>query len=137
VFVCDLFGVAMGTDMSHSQFIMGDILTGGFFQIGDQIRQEKILQFATFLADQMTVRHGIAVKTVRLSRNSQASNLPVGSQLIEVTVYRTHGDVGHFFTGTEKHLLSSQMIADIGQNIADQRLLLGHLFTSFRFKNNS
>ena len=49
--------------MPHGQLIMGDGLTGSLFQIGNQVRQEQILQLAALLADQMAVGHGIAEVT--------------------------------------------------------------------------
>ena len=127
----------MGTNMPHSQLIMGDGLTGSLFQIGNQVGQEQILQLAAFLADQMAVWHGITVIAVGLSGDGQPADLLIGSQLIEIAVNRTHGDVGHLLPGPEKHFLSGQVVADIGQNITDQCLLLGHLITPFDIKNYS
>ena len=120
--------------MAHGQFVVGDVFTRGLLQIGDQVGQEQILQLAAFLADQMAVGHGIAVIAVGLSGDGQPADLPISSQLIEIAVNRTHGDVGHLLPGPEKHFLSGQVVADIGQNIADQCLLFGHLITSFQYR---
>ena len=122
--------------MPHGQLIMGDGLTGSLFQIGDQVGQKQILQLAAFLADQMTVGHGIAVIAVGLPGDGQPTDLPVGGQLVEIAVNRTHGNVGHLLPGSEKDFFGSQVIADISQYIADQCLLFGHLITPFQYQES-
>ena len=122
----------MGADMFHGQLIAGDVLTGGLFQIGDQIRQEQVLQLAAVPADQMAVRRGIAVVAVGLSRDCQPADLPICCQLVQIAVDRTHGNVGHLLPCQEKDLLGGHVIVDMGEYVVDEGLLFGHLFTTFR-----
>ena len=88
------------------------------------------------LADQMAVGHGVTVIAVGLPGDGEPADLPVGGQLVEIAVNRTHGNVGHLLPGSEKHFLGSQVVADIGQNITDQCLLFGHLITSFQYQES-
>ena len=64
--------------MTHCQLIVGDVLSGGLFQIGNQVGQEEILQLAAGLADQMAVGHGVFIIAVRLSGDGQSADLPIG-----------------------------------------------------------
>ena len=123
--------------MTHCQLIVDDIFSGGLLQIGDQVGKEEILQLSAGLADQMTVGHGVFIVAVRLAGDGEAADLSVGSQLVEVAVNRTHGDVRHLFPGAEEDFLGGQMVMYVGLDITNQRLLFGHRITPFEIKNHS
>lgn len=123
--------------MTHRQFVMCDVFAGGLLQIGDQVGEKEILQFAAGLTDQMSVRHGIFVIAVGLSGNGEPTDLPVGGQLIEVAVDRAHGDVRHLFPGPEEDFLRGQVVVNLCKNVADQRLLFCHVVTAFCNENYS
>ena len=118
--------------MSHCQLVVGDILAGGLFQIGDQVGEKEVLQLAAGLADQMAVRHGVAVVAVWLSGNGEAADLPVGGQLVEIAVNCAHGNVWHLLPGPKENFFSGEVVAYIGQNVTDQCLLFGHPATPFK-----
>lgn len=118
--------------MSHSQLIMRNAFAGSLLQIGDQIGQEQILQLTALLADQMTVGHRVAVVAVGLSGDGEPPDLPLGSQLIQIAVNCAHGDAGHLCPSLKEDLFGSEVIVDICQNLTDQHLLFGHLFTSLQ-----
>ena len=72
------------------------------------------MQLAAALAHQMAVGHGVFIVAVGLTGDRQSTDLLIGSQLVEIAVHRTHGDIGHPLPGAEENLFSRQVIVYVG-----------------------